>query len=83
MTSSLESIVIKPLADWYFEPERAQRKLKERLGVASMKGYEIAHEPALQTAANALIEYAAKNSGLSDDAADYSDRSRAVSKRPI
>lgn len=69
MTSSLESIVIKPLADWYFEPERAQRKLKERLGVASMKGYEIAHEPALQTAANALIEYAAKNSGLSDDAA--------------
>lgn len=66
--STPQSIVIKALADWRFEPERAQRKLKERLGVASMKGFEIGNEPELQSAAYALIEYAASNSGFSDDA---------------
>jgi len=64
-----DTMVVKPLADWHFERERALRKLSERLGVASMKGFEIGDEPALQSAACALVEYAAKNSGLSGDAA--------------
>lgn len=63
-----ESIKLSALAHWQFEADRAERKLKERLGVSSMKGYEIAESQALQSAACALIEYAAKNSGLVDGA---------------
>jgi DNA mismatch repair protein MutS len=68
MASQPQHMVIKALADWRFEAERAQRRLKERLGVASMKGFELGNEPELQSAAYALIEYAASNSGFSDDA---------------
>lgn len=63
-----ESVTLTTAPAWHFEVERAQRRLKDRLGVASMKGYEIAEFPALQAAACALIDYAAKNSGLSDEA---------------
>lgn len=62
-----DSIAVTALADWQFESERAQRKLKERLGVASMKAFEIAEDAALQSVACALVEYAAKNSGLGEN----------------
>jgi DNA mismatch repair protein MutS len=62
-----DSVACTRLADWHFEAARAGRRLRERLGVQSLEGFEIEHSPGLQAASCALIDYAARSTGLQDD----------------
>ena len=62
-----DSVACTRLADWHFEAARAGRRLRERLGVQSLEGFEIGHSPGLQAASCALIDYAARSTGLEDD----------------
>lgn len=62
------TIACTRLADWHFEPVRAGRRLRERLGVQSLEGFEIEHNTGLQSAVCALVDYAARSTGQHDDA---------------
>ncbi|HWP69192.1 MAG TPA: DNA mismatch repair protein MutS, partial [Rectinemataceae bacterium] len=61
MVRAMEGTLVERRPDWSFDREKALAQLKERFGVASLKGFGFADEAPELAAAGLLIEYLDEN----------------------
>ncbi len=48
---------VTPMADWRLAAERAEERLRNHFGVASLEGFGLGHKPLAVQAAGAILEY--------------------------